>query len=63
MTDSMHNACDAPERNEHQVKTASLWQTRQPVYTSLVARCRRYEPWIGELRQLLAPGRDTAAAE
>lgn len=61
MTDSMHNACDAPER---QVKTASLWQApRQPVYTSSVARCRRYEPWIGELRQLLAPGRDTAAAE
>ena len=35
------------------MKTASLWQARQPVYTTSVERWRRYEPWLGELRELL----------
>jgi len=35
-----------------------MWQARQPVYTTSVARWRRYEPWLGELRQLL-PAADT----
>ncbi len=48
-----HDACLAPERNERTVTTASVWQARQPVYTTSVARWRRYEPWLGELRQLL----------
>jgi hypothetical protein len=47
------DACLAPERNERTVTTASVWQARQPVYTTSVARWRRYEPWLGELRQLL----------
>ena len=53
------DACLAPERNRRAVKTAaSVWQARQPVYTTSVARWRRYEPWLGELRALL-PAADT----
>jgi tetratricopeptide (TPR) repeat protein len=47
------DACLAPERNERRVKTSSLWQARQPVYRTSIERWRRYEPWLGELRQLL----------
>ena len=47
------NSCLSPERNERTVRTASLWQARQPVYATSVARWRRYEPWLGELRELL----------
>jgi tetratricopeptide (TPR) repeat protein len=46
-------ACSRPEANCDPVKTASKWQARQPVYGSSVERWRRYEPWIGELRELL----------
>ena len=35
------------------VKTPSLWQVRQPVYNTSVERWRRYERWLGELRELL----------
>jgi tetratricopeptide (TPR) repeat protein len=47
------DACLAPERNGRVVKTASLWQARQPLYKTSVERWRRYEPWLGELRELL----------
>ncbi len=46
-------ACLAPERNPRTIHTASAWQARQPVYTTSVERWRRYEPWLGELRELL----------
>jgi tetratricopeptide (TPR) repeat protein len=45
--------CLKPEANHHPVKTASLWQVRQPIYRSSVGRWRHYEPWLGELGQLL----------
>jgi Flp pilus assembly protein TadD len=45
-------ACLEPERNANPVKTANMWQARQPIYRSSVERWRRYEPWLGELRQL-----------
>jgi hypothetical protein len=48
------DACLAPENNVRSVKTASVWQARQPVYKTSVERWRRYEPWLGELRELLA---------
>jgi tetratricopeptide (TPR) repeat protein len=48
-----NDACLRPERNDRVVKTASLWQARQSVYNTSVERWRRYEPWLGELRQLL----------
>ena len=44
--------CLAPERNKRAISTASAWQARQPVYATSLERWRRYEPWIGELRQL-----------
>jgi hypothetical protein len=49
------DACLKPERNGRVVQTASLWQARQPVYTTSVARWRRYKPWLAELRELLTP--------
>jgi tetratricopeptide (TPR) repeat protein len=45
-------ACLRPERNQGVVKTASVWQARQPIYRSSVERWRNYEPWLGELRTL-----------
>jgi tetratricopeptide (TPR) repeat protein len=48
-----NDACLAPEQNDREVRTASVWQARQPVYKTPVARWQRYEPWLGELRQLL----------
>jgi tetratricopeptide (TPR) repeat protein len=48
-----HDACLAPERNKRMVITSSAWQVRQPVYATSIARWRHYEPWLGELRQLL----------
>jgi hypothetical protein len=52
------DACLMPERNQRTVRTASVWQARQPVYTTSVARWRRYEPWLGVLRELLPPVED-----
>ncbi len=48
-----HDACLRPECNPRAVKTPSKWQTRQPIYRSSVARWRRYEPWLGPLRELV----------
>jgi Sulfotransferase family/Tetratricopeptide repeat len=52
------DACLMPERNQRAVRTASVWQAREPVYTTSVARWRRYKPWLGELRELLPPVED-----
>jgi tetratricopeptide (TPR) repeat protein len=49
-----HPACLRPEENPRPVKTASLWQARQPIFRTSVERWRRYEPWLGELRELLS---------
>jgi len=49
---SWHDACLRPERNPRAVKTPSKWQTRQPIYRNSVERWRRYEPWLGPLREL-----------
>jgi len=50
---SWHDACLRPESNPRAVKTPSKWQTRQPIYRTSVARWRRYEPWLGPLRELV----------
>lgn len=34
---------------ERPVKTASVWQVRQPIYTSSREKWRRYEPWLAPL--------------
>ena len=47
-----NDACLAPHLNTRTIKTASLWQARQPIYRTSVERWRRYEPWLGELREL-----------
>ncbi len=47
-----NDACLAPHRNTRKVETASVWQVRQPIYRTSVERWRRYEPWLGELREL-----------
>ncbi len=49
-------ACLRPEENARFVKTPSRWQARQPIYRDAVARWRRYEPWLGELRALVEEG-------
>lgn len=41
------------EWNAHAISTPSLWQARQPVYRSSVERWRRFEPWLGGLRELI----------
>src|SRR5262249_26041866 len=40
------DACLPSERTPRSVRTASVWQARQPVYKTSVARWRRYEPWL-----------------
>jgi len=50
------DGCLTPERNQRIVRTASLWQARQPVYRGSVGRWRRYEPWLGALGELKAGG-------
>jgi tetratricopeptide (TPR) repeat protein len=49
------DACLRPEQNARAIGTASARQARQPVYATSLQRWRHYEPWIGELRQLLPP--------
>lgn len=47
-----NDACLRPESNPRAVKTPSKWQTRQPIYRTSVERWRRYEPWLGPLKDL-----------
>jgi len=44
--------CLRPHDNERTVRTPSRWQVRQPIYRTAVERWRRYEPWLGPLREL-----------
>jgi len=47
------DACLRPESNPRAVNTPSKWQARQPIYRTSIARWRRYEPWLGPLRELV----------
>ena len=47
------DACLRPEQNQRVIKTASIWQARQPIYGTSVSRWRRYEPWLGVFNRLL----------
>jgi LPS sulfotransferase NodH len=40
-------------RQDRAVRTASLWQVRQPLYTSSIDRWRRYEKHLDSLRVAL----------
>jgi len=46
-------ACRESHKTDRPIRTASAWQARQPIYATSAERWRRYEPWLGELRQLL----------
>jgi Tfp pilus assembly protein PilF len=46
-------ACLAFHQTDRPIRTLSAWQVRQPIHTGSVERWRRYEPWLGEFRQLL----------
>ncbi|WP_375788691.1 sulfotransferase [Bradyrhizobium sp. Pha-3] len=48
-----NEACLRPERNQRVIKTASLWQARQPIYGTSVSRWQRYEPWLDDFNRLL----------
>ncbi len=52
-----NDACLRPESNPRAVNTPSKWQARQPIYRTSVARWRRYEPWLGPLRELVEDDR------
>ncbi len=52
------DACLESHRNERHVLTASVWQVRQPIYRSAVARWRRYESHLGPLREALGDRAD-----
>ncbi len=52
---NFETACLSPEKNIRSVSTASAWQARQPIYQSATEKWRRYEPWLGELSQMLEP--------
>jgi tetratricopeptide (TPR) repeat protein len=43
------DACLAPHKLERSVKTASIWQVRQPIYKSSIERWRNYEEFLGPL--------------
>jgi hypothetical protein len=50
-------ACLHPEQNHGAVSTPSLWQVRQPVYKTSIERWKKFEPWLGELKELVVLGR------
>ena len=45
------DACLRPHEVKRTVRTASTWQVRQPVYRSSAGRSRRYERFLGPLRE------------
>ena len=58
-----NEACLTPHKNTNRIITASVWQARQPIYRTSVARWKRYAPWLGELRQLLTAADELHEAE
>ena len=55
-----NDSCLRPEENKRAITTSSAWQVRQEVYTMSSQRWRHYEPWLGELRQLVSSGAQNA---
>jgi len=47
------DSCIDFHKTDRPIATASAWQARQPLYRTSVERWRRYEPWLGELRDLM----------
>lgn len=47
------DSCLAPHETRRQVNTASIWQVRQPIYRSSVAKWKKYERHLGPLKAAL----------
>jgi tetratricopeptide (TPR) repeat protein len=47
------DACLRPHDNERSVVTPSVWQVRQPVYRTSMARWKKYEKVLGPFNQLM----------
>lgn len=47
------DACLEHDKNTRSVTTPSNWQVRQPIYKSSAQVWRKYEPWLGEFRELV----------
>ena len=48
-----NDSCLRHEENERLVRTPSVWQVRQPIYSSSVGRWKNYETWLGPFSELL----------
>ena len=44
--------CLNHDKNAKEVRTPSLWQVRQPMYSTSIQRWRKYESWLGPLAEL-----------
>ena len=55
--------CLTFHESERQIKTASQWQVRQPIYRSSVQRWRNYEKYLGPLKEALEQGAGQLGAE
>jgi hypothetical protein len=51
-----NEACLSFHRTENVVKTASVWQVREPLYARASGRWRNYEKHLGALRTELGDG-------
>jgi hypothetical protein len=49
------DACLKFHENVRPVNTASSEQVREPIYDSAVAYWKNYEPYLDELKEILAP--------
>ncbi|HWD41347.1 MAG TPA: sulfotransferase [Fimbriimonas sp.] len=47
-----NDACLRPQDNKRLVVTPSVWQVRQPVYKTSIARWKRFKPWLGPFEDL-----------
>jgi len=54
-------ACLAFHENDRAVRTASSEQVRQPIYREGLDQWRRYEPWLGPLKDALGEATSTYA--
>ena len=49
-----HEECLHPERATHRIRTASLYQARQPIRTGSIGRWKRFASHLGPLEEALA---------
>lgn len=52
-----NEACLTPHETKRSVRTASVTQVRQPIYTTSVAKWRAYEAHLGPMLETLGPNR------